>query len=75
MAPPIASTRVGLVVEAGVAVLPEEGVGLAVGGKGEPFSLLVPCASPLGCNARTTGLAHAQLLDLVDSQVPRFRRR
>jgi hypothetical protein len=45
MAPPIAFTRVVLVVEAGVAVLPEEEVEVAVGANREPLSLLVPCAS------------------------------
>jgi hypothetical protein len=49
MAPPIASTRVGLVAEAGAAVLRAEAVGLAVGGKGEPCLLPVPCAR---CNTQ-----------------------
>ena len=74
VAPPIASTRVGLVVEAGVAVLPEERVGLAVGGKGEQFSLLVHCASALRCNPAAAGVAPAPLLDQDGRSGSPFRR-
>jgi hypothetical protein len=72
VAPPIASTRVGLVVEAGVAVPPEERVGLAVGGKGEQFSLLVHCASALRCNPALLEWHPPRCSIRTDSRVPRL---